>query len=189
MTATFRTPARVLVLALLACLVSCGGTQTTPPPPTRTPLELQLRTSTGSSIDLADHRGSLVLLAMLGTYDTTSQAALESLSRFERHHEDVVVVGILVQQGADLLVDAYASAAGVSFPIAYSVDESLLAGTSALGRVDAVPMFIALDAEGVPAARHEGFATERTLEMLVETARAAAPVPDRTNLPLLGTPR
>jgi len=185
--------ARLVSIALLVCVAiagsSCGDSETTTPDPVRAPVELELRTSTGATIDLGDYRGSLVLLALLGTYDTNSQASLESLSRFARHHEDVFVVAILAQQGAELLVDPFASAANVPFPVAYSVDGSLLEGTSALGRVEAVPNFIALDATGIATARHDGFASERALEQLVELARAAAPLPDRSSVPLLGQPR
>lgn len=176
-----------LLLALL--IASCGGTSRTTPVPARTPLELSLRTSSGGSIELADHRGELVLLAFLGTYDPTSQAVLESISRFARHHEDVLVVAILAQQGAELLVDAYANGAAVTFPIAYAPDAALLEGTTALGRIEAVPAFVALDAEGVPTRRHDGFATERSLEQLVELARRSSPPRDPATVPLIGRPR
>lgn len=176
-------------LAVLIAMTSCGGSVEGAEEPVRAPLELSLRTSSGGEIDVGDLRGGLVLLAMLGTYDDASQAALESLSRFDRHHEDVVVIAVLAQQGAELLVDAYASAADVAFPITFTEDGSLLAGTTALGRIDTIPTFVSIDATGVPAARIEGFATERALDDLVEAARRAAPVPDRSNVPLLGQPR
>jgi len=180
---------RSLIAALSILLVSCGGTDLDAEEATRAPLELTLRTSTGGEIDVGDLRGGLVLLAMLGTYDDASQASLESLARFDRHHEDVVVIAVLAQQGADLLVDAYASAANVAFPITFAEGDVLLTGSTALGRVEAIPTFVSLDATGVPAARLEGFATERALDDLVEVARRAAPVPDRTHVPLIGQPR
>lgn len=153
------------------------------------PIELALRSSTGRAIDLADYRGAPVLIAMLGTYDTASQAALEMLGRYARHHPDVFVVAILAQQGADLLVEPFALAAGERFPIAYDPTSALLEGRTGLGPVESVPSFVTLDARGAFAAKHNGYVSERQLAILVDRAVAQAPVTQVVAPPLLGRPR
>lgn len=152
-------------------------------------LDLALRTASGAYIDLADYRGAPLLIALLGSYDTLSQASLNSLTRVAHRHPDMLVVGVLVQQGADMLVDAYTAGAHVPFPIAYEPDGDLLAGRSALGTLQTIPVFVALDAEGRIAATESGYASERRVEELVEQAYASAPTRAPTPPPLLGRPR
>lgn len=152
-------------------------------------LELALRTASGSYIDLGDYRGAPMLLALLGSYDTLSQASLDSLTRVAHRHTDMLVVGVLVQQGADMLVDAYTAGAHVPFPIAYEPAGDLLAGRSPLGDLAAIPMFIALDANGRISATESGYASDRRLEELVTQAYAAAPLRPAAPPPLLGRPR
>ncbi len=201
-----RRPVRLASALLL--LTACGGAPTpagnrampTGPEPVRpsaggesgagaAALELTLRTARGELLDLGDYRGQPVLVALLGSYDTMSQASLESLARLARNHPDVLVVGVLVQQGAELLVDAYAAGADVDFPITHEPAGTLLGGTSELGPIPTIPFFIALDVEGRIVAIADGYSTDRRLEDLLARAYAAAPVRPREPLPLLGRPR
>lgn len=162
---------------------------TNPDTPPGAVLDLALRTASGAYVDLADYRGAPMLLAFLGSYDTLSQASLDSLTRVAHRHPDMLVVGVLVQQGADMLVDAYAAGAHVPFPITYEPAGDILAGRSAVGELTAIPTFVALDAEGRIAATDSGYASDRRLEELVARAIAAAPIRPAAPPPLLGRPR
>lgn len=152
------------------------------------PLQLEVRTASGRPIDLADYRGAPVLIALIGTYDTASQAAIEPLERYARHHPDVFVVALLAQQGADMLIGPFSDAADATFPIAFDPTSTLLEGRTSIGAVESVPSFVTLDALGVVVVKHNGIASEGQLDILVERARAHAPVQTNGTLPLMGRP-
>src|SRR5689334_4784054 len=97
---------RILVLsfALATIAVGCGGAATTiggpTGPSTETPVSLQLTTTDGRIVELADQRGGLVLLFVLATYDGLSQAAIRPVSRFTREANDTVVLGVVAERDA-----------------------------------------------------------------------------------------
>jgi hypothetical protein len=135
-----------------------------------TPVSLSLRTTDGRTVELADQRGSPVLLAVLATYDGVSQACMRSLSRFARDHQDVLVLGILAQPGAATFAPLFETAMAAPFSVTWDPSESITTGTSDLGPLDAVPTFVVLRADGRIGARHVGYLSARELEQLVESA-------------------
>ncbi len=184
-----RWPARLG--GLLLVLSACGTTnqavvgQSTGGPP-ETPIELALRRPAGDWIHVGDLRGRPVLLFVFATYDPACQAALRPLSRFARHHPDVHVIGVAAQPDAELLVDAYESALTPGFPLTYDPEHDLRYGTSPLGRIAGIPLFIMLDASGFEVGRYHGFPSSRSLDMLLERARARGGEHEpATDVPLL----
>ncbi len=152
-------------------------------------VELTVRTPSGEWIYVGDLRGQPVLLVFVATYDGVSQAALVPLRRFAGAREDVHVVGVLVQQEADALVDAWVHALDPPFPVGYDPEGTLADADGPLGAIETVPTFVALDANGVVVERRVGYQGERALHEMADAARAHAPVGRRAPPPLLGTPR
>jgi cytochrome oxidase Cu insertion factor (SCO1/SenC/PrrC family) len=161
-------------------LAACGGGRagTNQPigrsrlvPPADEPIDLELRTTDGERLSLASLRGRPVLVFLLATFDTASQAALTPLRRFVDAHEDVAVVGVAVQPGADRLAGAWKDVLAVPFVVAWDPAGRILEGSSALGRVEGVPSYVAIDRRGVIVARHAGLADGRVLEALLREMR------------------
>lgn len=166
-----------------------GGEETARAAASAEGVELTVRTPSGEWIYVGDLHGKPVLLVFLATYDGVSQAALVPLRRVAARREDLHVVGVLVQQEADELADAWVHALAPPFPVGYDPDGTLRSGDGPLGVIEAVPTFVTLDANGVIVERRVGFQGERALNEMADTARAHAPLGAREPPPLLGTPR
>lgn len=166
----------LLLLALSACggdsAARVGVTETDPAPQ---PVELELMTADGVPVFVGDLRGKPLVLFLFATFDGLSQASLRPLSRFVRHHPEVQVIGVAVQPGAEQLLDAWAHALAPAFTVTYDPHERITTGTSDLGSVDTVPTYIVLDDRGIERARHEGWASERKLDRLLEELSRASP--------------
>ncbi len=164
-------------VAFVALIAACGGPAnggvgTSHAPREAEPLELALRTTEGSFIEVGAMGGRPVVLFFFATFDALSQAATRPLARFARlHGADVHVVAVAVQPDAAALAGAWAEALGVAFTVAYEPEPRVLAGRTALGTLAGVPTLVVLDAEGHIVARHTGFASETKLERLLEHAR------------------
>jgi len=173
--------AALVTIALAALGAACGGSSAdsegavgvSTAQAAQAPIELALRTSQGTFVDVGDLRGKPVVLFLFATFDGMSQAALRPLSRFYRQHPEVHVIGIAVQPNPQMLLDPYVSALAVPFTVTYDPEERILPGTSMLGRVRVVPTYIVLDAHGFIRARHQGFASESKLERLLYDATHA----------------
>jgi hypothetical protein len=95
-----------------------------------------------------------------------SQASLDPLRAFAARRPDVHVVGIAAQPGARELLAAWAAALDPPFVAAYEPEGRIPAGTSDLGAVRSVPLFVALGPDGAERARHAGLASVEDLEGL-----------------------
>jgi len=179
---------------LSALLVACGGA-TTPPEPLRTPadrpiglstagdefapteaaaegaIELTLRRADGTFVDVGELRGQIVVLFVLATFDGPSQMALLPLRSLAEQSPEIRILGIAAQPSARLLVDAYENALSPPFPVTYDPEDTVAAGTSSLGELEAVPTLIVLDRRGVEAARFTGFCDGACLTELIAQAR------------------
>lgn len=174
---------------LALAVAACGGE---PPPPTdevpigtsgttggerATPdavegsVELSLRRADGTFLEVGELRGQVVVLFVLATFDGPSQMTIRPLRQLVETDPNVAVVGICAQQGARLLVDAYEAALAPPFPITYDPVESITAGTSALGPLEAIPTLVVLDARGVEVARHVGYCDDACLAEMLSAAR------------------
>lgn len=168
---------RALVLVLTLFLGGCGaapisGVGTSHGRPRQIPVELSLRTTSGSIVELADQRGSPCLLFVVTTYDGVSQAAIRDVSLFAHDHLDTVVLAVVAQPDAATFATLYESTFEPPYTVVYEVGETIQQGTSDLGPFDAVPAFYMLDAAGLLVDEHVGWVTRERLEaMYAEAAR------------------
>lgn len=163
-------------LALVATLssalfcFSCGGTEdehaygrsTSGGGPA--PVELEVRTTDGAYISLAELRGRPTILYLFATFDGVSQAAVTPLSRFVRHHPEVQVLAIAAQPNPGPFTEAWAAALAPPFVVAWDPEDQVTLGTTDLGSIEAVPTYVFLDARGVEVDRYVGFASQNHLE-------------------------
>lgn len=155
-------------------IAACGGSQSETVGvshsfPTRA-VELTLRTPDGQFLDMGDLRGMPTVVFLFATFDELSQASLNSVARFHRLHPEAHVVGIAAQPDAEELLGAYAGALHIAFTVAYDPENTVARGLSGLGEVEAVPMFVMIDANGFIVGEHVGYASESQLEHLLAQA-------------------
>lgn len=169
---------RSFMPAIVLLLAACGGShrpgstgRSGPEPRVEGAIELALRLPDGRFVDVGDLRGHVVLLFVFATFDANSQAALHPLREIAEQSPDVRILGIAAQPSARLLVDAYVYALNPPFPVTYDPEERVPIGESMLGPIEAIPTFIVLDARGVPAGRHVGYADADQLRELIAAAR------------------
>lgn len=125
----------------------------------------------GRPLELAALRGKPVLLFMFATYDTASQLTLARLEAVLKRQTFVTVVGIALQPDAQRFLELYQQTLSVSFLLSYDPHGTILRGNTALGHVDAIPLLVALDEQGVARALHYGAATDAQLTDLIESIR------------------
>tara|TARA_B100001750_G_scaffold226793_1_gene219864 strand:+ start:811 stop:1344 length:534 start_codon:yes stop_codon:yes gene_type:complete len=135
------------------------------------PIEMTFRTTTGEWVHLGDLRGKPVLLFLMATFDGVSQAALRPVSRFVRHRgEELHVLGVAVQPNPHELLAAYVNALEPPFPFVYEANQTIGEGTSPLGDLPGIPMFVMIDAHGQISGQHQGFPNTDTLPILLDDA-------------------
>lgn len=130
-------------------------------------LDLSLRLTDGRWVELAELRGTPVLLFVFATFDAVSQASLKSLRPFVPQHPELVVVGVAAQPRAGQLVEAWAYALDPPFVLGTNPYGLVENGESMLGKIDTVPTFILYDADGYEIARTTGLLSEADLAQLV----------------------
>lgn len=159
-----------IFLALgVSCAHPSGGAKGTTPESVRgVRLDLGLRLSDGRWLELADLRGTPVLLFVFATFDTVSQASLTSLRPFVPQHPEVVVIGIAAQPRAAQLVEAWAYALDPPFVVGANPYGYVENGESTLGKIEIVPTYILYDASGYEIDRTTGLLSEAGLARLVE---------------------
>lgn len=147
---------------------SFGQAETTPRPESAAKLDLGIRLSDGRWLELADLRGTPVLLFVFATFDAVSQASLKSLRPFVPQHPELVVVGVAAQPRAAPLVEAWAYALDPPFVVGADPYGSVENGESVLGKIEKVPTYILYDAKGREIARTTGLLSEGDLAELVQ---------------------
>lgn len=160
--------ASAVVFAALGCGPSTGSVGSSHARRPDGAVVLHLRTTDGRTLATEDQRGSPMLLVVLATYDGVCQAAMRPLSRYARHHEEMLVVGVLAQPDAATFAPLFERAMEAPFAITWDPSESITRGVSDLGPLDAVPTYYQLDAEGRIRERHVGFLDEHDLERFME---------------------
>ena len=159
--------AMFLVVASACAQGSTKAEQTTPTTKSTARLDLGMRLSDGRWIELADLRGTPVLLFVFATFDAVSQASLKSLRPFVPQHPEVLVIGVAAQPRASQLVDAWAYALDPPFPVGADPTGHVENGESMLGKIETVPTYILFDAQGRELARTSGLLSEGDLAELV----------------------
>jgi peroxiredoxin len=132
-------------------------------------LELSVARPDGSRLELGA-LGRPALLFFFATYDPASQVELDRLVRFAALEKRVSIIGIALQPDAKTFLDMFQSALAVPFPLYFDPENQLMRGTTALGRVRAVPAFVALDATGRIQQQQYGPATGDQLRTLANQA-------------------
>ncbi len=175
-----RASGRIRRLLLAACtlvLVACASKQT----PAHVdaalpvPIELQLHTTAGDSLEIATLRGRPVLLFLFATYDALSQAQTEPLHLLQRGHPELQLIGVAAQPKPRQLAAYWVDAIQPGFVVAYDPTDKLPHGESTLGAVPAIPAFIVLDASGMVRARVYGYQTASGLDQLLKLALRTKP--------------
>lgn len=170
--ASLRQCSTFAISMLLVVTLGCGGsstkTQETTPTPTSTArLDLGIRLSDGRWLELADLRGTPVLLYVFATFDAVSQASLKSFRPFVPQHPEVVVIGIAAQPRASQLVEAWAYALDPPFVVGADPYGHVENGETMLGKIETVPTYILFDAGGREIRRTTGLVSEGDLVELV----------------------
>jgi hypothetical protein len=156
----------------VACCVSigaCAGSEAQRVASTPV-LELTLGRADGTQLELAALSGKPTLLFLFATYDAASQFALAPLVRFIEHEPRLQVIGVALQPDAKAFLKMYQTTLAVPFALYTDPGNRLLHGDTALGRVAAVPAFVALDAEGHVRAQRVGVASADELRVLADSA-------------------
>lgn len=152
---------RALVLALL--LAGCGGGAPAAP---RRPIALVLPAVDGGELDLGAYRGKLVVLHMFTTWSLNATSDVPQLIDADRN-DDVVVIGVALDEGGYDLVAPWRNALEVRYLIGLA-DDRLRAGDSPLGRVAEVPITIVLDRQGRIARRFDRPLAEGELPRVID---------------------
>jgi hypothetical protein len=167
--------AMILVVVLGCARGSSSSAQgTTPETVNAQRLDLGIRLSDGRWLELADLRGTPVMLFVFATFDAVSQASLKSLRPFVPQHPEVIIVGIAAQPRASQLVDAWAYALDPPFVVGADPTGHVENGQTMLGKIEAVPTYILFDAEGREIDRTTGLLSEGDLVKLVEPLSTGA---------------
>jgi peroxiredoxin len=153
------------VLAVcLSCVVS--GCASGPRLPPQHASGLALARADGRTIALGVYAGQPLLLFLFTTYDQASQLALTNLSKFLAQHASVQVAGVLLQPDAATFLPLFKEAVALSFELYYDQQQTILQGDSVLGKLHAVPAFVAVDATGNIGQIRYGVLTNDELEQL-----------------------
>jgi len=159
------------MVALCICLSACAP-RTTHVAARAEPLALTLARSDGTLVELATLYGKPTLLFLFATYDANSQLALTELLRFSEREPGIALIGVAVQPDAKTFLELYRQALSIPFALYFDPENQLLRGVSALGRLRAVPAFVALDAGGQMRAQLYGAPTLAQLHTLADSALA-----------------
>jgi hypothetical protein len=162
--------ARLFAALLLGLAAGCGAREADPETARAqtAPVDMTLIGADGRRFGLSQLRGKPLLLFVFTTYDDSSQLALTPLTAFVEHHPELPALGIAAQPDPAALLPLYRDALDVRFALAFEADPQIVAGDSMLGRIEAVPAYVLLDATGRVAARHTGAMTMSELEAFAE---------------------
>jgi len=159
----------ILLVVALGCARDSSGAQNTSPRAEKgARLDLGVRLSDGRWLELADLRGTPVLLFVFATFDAVSQASLKSLRPFVPQHPEVIVIGVAAQPRAAQLVEAWAYALDPPFVVGTNPYGRVENGESSIGKIETVPTYILYDADGYEIDRTTGLLTEGDLAQLVK---------------------
>lgn len=168
-------PFLAFVVIVVGCSRGASSSATTTPEPISTVrLDLGIRLSDGRWLELADLRGTPVLLFVFATFDAVSQASLKSLRPFVPQHPGVLVIGVAAQPRAAPLVEAWAYALDPPFVVGADPYGTVENGESVLGKIETVPTYVLYNAEGYEIDRTTGLLSEGDLVKFVRPVEPPA---------------
>jgi hypothetical protein len=154
---------RRAALGLALALSACGGAPRLGPPVAMTVSALD-----GGELDLARHRGDVVVLHLFTTWSLAAQADVVALDGMV-DRTGVVVIGLALDEEGYQLVAPWRTASQVRYQVALASD-AVRAGSSPLGTIVVIPTTIVLDRAGRPVARVERQLASGELDALVARA-------------------
>ena len=159
----------ILVVIASSCVHDSGGARDSTTASRAGPrLDLGLRLTDGRWVELAELRGTPVLLFVFATFDAVSQASLKSLRPFVPQHPELIVIGVAAQPRAGQLVEAWDYALDPPFVVGTNPYGRVENGESTLGKIEIVPTYIVYDADGYEIDRTTGLLSEGDLARLVK---------------------
>ncbi|HEY3355561.1 MAG TPA: TlpA disulfide reductase family protein [Polyangia bacterium] len=135
----------------------------TPAPP------LRLTALDGSAVDLAALRGRVVVVNFFASWCPPCRAEIPDLSRFQREHPDVVVLGVATESGDAATVGAFARQRGIAYRVALG-DDAALAGYG----VSVLPTTYVVGPDGTIGRSFVGAVSRRALARALGVVPAAA---------------
>jgi len=165
----------ILVVIAPGCARDSSSARNTTPASRPGPrLDLGLRLTDGRWVELAELRGTPVLLFVFATFDAVSQASLKSLRPFVPQHPELIVIGVAAQPRAGQLVEAWDYALDPPFVLGTNPYGRVENGDSMLGKIETVPTYILYDADGYEIDRTSGLLSEGDLARLVKPLHGTA---------------
>lgn len=152
-------PSPAIVPAETAGVVEAAATPDAPP------VAFQYKDVRGGTLTTADLAGRISVLAFGATYDVPSQAQVKFLAQIHRDHAPRInaVLVVLEQPENEVLVQAYADALGLRFPVVLA-DAETIRGEGPFTGLRHVPAVIILDREGRERVRWLGLMSNVELE-------------------------
>lgn len=180
----------VVAATLVLTASGCGGSETgtgergyvtgngavrqVPAADREDPVELSGQDLTGKPLDLADLRGTPVVVVVWGAWCVDCRREAPLVSRLARELEGRAhFVGVDIRDPSSAQAQAYERSFDVPYPSFYSPGGEALLAFSGVLTPSSIPGFVVLDAEGRVAASIIGsLPSELTLTELVEDAGA-----------------
>jgi len=160
-----------LCLALAVGLAGCGETSSEQGGAAELAPDFALKSLTGQSVQLSDHRGKTVIIDFWATWCPPCVFQVPELNKLHAAHEqagDVVVIGVAVDVEGASVVSPWAEEHGIEYIVAIG-DEKLATRFGALG----FPTLVVVAPDGSIDSRHVGLIEYDTLEELVAAVAPA----------------
>jgi hypothetical protein len=178
---------RGAIFAVLLPLLGagCSGPPAEAPAPRAAPpvvsgpaVSFSYETLDGKTLSSASVAGRVTVLGFITTYDVASQAEVRFIVGLGREHAPRLNVGFIVLEPKtnQLLIDAFASALSIPYPVAIA-DPETIAGRGPFVGLHHVPSVVILDREGREAWRHLGLIEQKELEQAVRAVERSSPAP------------
>jgi hypothetical protein len=161
-------------LVALALVAACGGASARGPAPLApigAPMLLTLPALDGGAIDVARHRGQVVVIHVFTTASLAAAADVDQLEAAAKAGR-AIVIGVALDLDGRPLVAPWRAGSGVTYLVALA-DDAVRAGKSPLGTTTAVPITIVLDRRGRPVARIERQLAPGELDAIIAGAAAS----------------
>lgn len=163
------------VFVLVSACSAPSSKATAPQDRVRIPRSFDFIAVDGSRLSKERVSGRLTVVVLITTYDLGSQVVMRELSAVLRLRTPRINAGAVVLEPPRNapLVEAYAKALEITFPIALA-DQATLEARGPFGPVTVVPTTIVLDADGNEVWRREGSMTRAEIGEALDSVGGAA---------------
>ncbi len=150
---TFEMSKYYIVIAVLLLLVSFGAAAET----------FRFKDSTGKLHTLSDYQGKWVLVNFWATWCPPCLKEIPDLISLYESRDDVMVIGVAVEEEDMQVVLDYAKTMSISYPIVLGNRQI----ASQLDEISMLPSTYIFDPNGQPAARHQGLIKRKDIEAFI----------------------